>query len=48
MSLFEQMIVCLTSGTRLDFLNFRHKVVTKYGYEKFKELLDKANKELKK
>lgn len=47
MSLFDELLVYLVSGNRLEFLKFRHKVIRQYGQEKFTKLLNKANKELK-
>lgn len=46
MSLLEELLVYITTQDRLGFLKFRQRVVKKYGYDKFKELLNKANKDL--
>lgn len=47
MSLLNELMIYMSTQDRLEFLKFRQRVIKKYGYEKFKDLLDKATLELK-
>jgi hypothetical protein len=46
MTLLQELIVYICTKDRLEFMKFRQKIIKLHGYDKFKELLIKANKEL--
>jgi hypothetical protein len=46
MTLLEELLLYIHTKDRLELLRFRQRVIKKYGYEKFKELLDQSSKEL--
>jgi len=46
MSLLNELMIYITTKDRLELLKFRQRVIKQYGHDRFKKLLDQANKEL--